>query len=175
MNILLDIVGSLFVRGSMIAVMLTLTTTMNDALYRASQHANTKEHIRVVGDIIYDDVSQAGYNHTGQVFSYAYSSDFMFYGDVDDSGTSESVRYYTVADQVTGKLKLYRLQSGQAALELGKNFTSVAFQYYTSKNKITTDPLKIKSVRVNLVESVEGVTEGFTTATKEFKIYPSNL
>jgi len=28
---------------------------------------------------------------------------------------------------------------------------------------------------MTFTEDVEGVTEGFTTATKDFKIYPSNL
>ncbi|MBM4162773.1 MAG: hypothetical protein FJ217_16975 [Ignavibacteria bacterium] len=176
MNIFLDLIGSVFVRGSMVAVMLTLTVTMNDALYQRTQHANTKEHVRVIADVAYQDLTQAGYNHTGDhVFCYLYAQDVRFHGDVDDNGTSDRVRYYAVLHGATGYWTLYREVQYQATITLAKKLKSVQFQYYDSKGKITADPLKVAAVRMTFTEDVEGVTEGFTTATKDFKIYPSNL
>jgi len=175
MNIFLDLIGSVFIRGSMITVMLTLTVTMNDALYQRTQHANTKEHVRVASDIVRTDLTQAGYNVTGHVFCYGYPQDVRFHGDINNSGSPEIVRYYGVLDGGSGYWSLYRVVDYGTPLLIGKKFKSIQFQYYNAKGQITSDANQIKAVRVTLVEDVEGATEGFTTATKDFKIYPSNL
>jgi hypothetical protein len=176
MSIFLDLIQSLFVRGSMVIVMLTLTVNLNDALYQRTKYANTKAHVGIVSDMMYDDLTQAGYNHTGpHIFCFAYAQDFRFHGDIDNNGTSETVRYYVAFNSGTGCWSLYRSVNSGTALEVGKRFASISFQYYDSKNKITADPSLINGVRINLVENVEGATAGFTTATRDFKIYPSNL
>jgi hypothetical protein len=160
----------------MVIVMLTLTVNLNDALYQRTKYANTKAHVGIVADMIYNDLTQAGYNHTGpHIFCFANAQDFQFHGDIDNNGTSETVRYYASFNSGTGYWRLYRSVNSGTALEVGKTFASITFQYYDSKNKITADPSLIDGVRINLVENVEGATAGFTTATKDFKIYPSNL
>jgi hypothetical protein len=159
----------------MVIVMLTLTVNLNDALYQRTKYANTKAHVGIVADMMYDDLTQAGYHATAPVFTILSSNDIEFKGDIDNNGTSETVRYYAAFNSGTGRWSLYRSVNSGTALEVGKTFASISFQYYDSKNKITADPSLIDGVRINLVENVEGATAGFTTATKDFKIYPSNL
>lgn len=157
----------------MIIVMLTLTVNMNDALYVRTNHANTKAHVQIVAEMLYNDLTQAGYNATTPIFTIISSNDIEFKGDIDNNGTAETIRYYNVPNG--SNYKLYRRVDGGTALEVGKNFSSITFQYYKLKGKITSNPDSVKAVRANIVMSVEGATEGFTTATKDFKIYPSNL
>jgi hypothetical protein len=176
MSIFLDLIQSLFIRGSMVAVALTLTVTMNNALYQKSQLNFAKGQVETVGDAIYGDLVQANYNNShGDVFSNAYDQDIQFYGDIDNNGVTDQVRYYGVYDGGTGYWSLYRTLNGGVPLLMGKRFSSLTFQYYDAKGKITADLNRIKAVRVNLVENVEGATEGFTQVVKNFKIYPSNL
>jgi hypothetical protein len=160
----------------MVAVALTLTVTMNNALYQKSQLNFAKGQVETVGDAIYADLVQANYNNShGGVFSNAYDQDIQFYGDIDNNGVTDQVRYYGVYDGGTGYWSLYRTLNGGVPLLMGKRFSSLTFQYYDAKGKITADLNRIKAVRVNLVENVEGATEGFTQVVKNFKIYPSNL
>jgi len=176
MSIFIDLIQSLFIRGSMIAVMMTLTVSMNDALYQKMNQANTKAHVGIVGDMLYTDLTQAGYNAPTPAFLTASESDIKFQGDLDNDSTSETIRYYTALDANTGLYKLYRTVNGGTPLPVGKKFNSVTFQYYNVKGKITSTLSEIAAVRVNVVEGIEGTTTGgFTTASMNFKIYPSNL
>ena len=160
----------------MVAVALTLTVTMNNALYQKSQLNFAKGQVEVVGDAMYADLLQANYNNSvAHVFCYAYARDFRFHGDINNDGVTERVRYYGVYDATTGYWSLYRELEGGVPLLMGKRFSSITFQYYDAKGKITADPSLIKAVRVNLVQGVEGATEGFTQVVQNFKIYPSNL
>jgi hypothetical protein len=160
----------------MVAVALTLTVTMNNAVFQKAQLNFAKGQVETVGDAMYADLIQANYNNTaGHVFCYAYAQDFRFHGDIDNDGYTDMVRYYGVYDGGTGYWSLYRTLNSGTPLLMGKRFTSITFQYYDAKGKIVTDPNQIKAVRVNLVENVEGATEGFTQVVKNFKIYPSNL
>jgi hypothetical protein len=176
MSIFLDLIQSLLIRGSMVAVALTLTVTMNNALYQKSQLNFAKGQVETVGDAIHDDLVQANYNNTaGHVFCFAYAQDFRFHGDIDNDGVTDKVRYYGVYDGGTGYWSLYRTLNDGVPLLMGKSFSSITFQYYDAKGKITATADSIKAVRVNLVENVVGATEGFTQVVKNFKIYPSNL
>ena len=157
----------------MVIVMLTLTVNMNDALYQRTKYANTKAHVGIVADMMYDDLTQAGYHATAPVFTILSSNEIEFKGDIDNNGSVETVRYYTVPNG--SNYKLYRRVDGGTALEVGQKFTSITLQYYNLKGRITSNPDSVKAVRANIIMSVEGATGGFTTATKDFKIYPSNL
>lgn len=176
MSIFLDLIQSLFIRGSMVAVALTLTVMMNNALYQKSQLNGAKGQVTVVGEAIYNDVLLAGYNvDRGHVFSHAYAQDFQFKGDIDTNGVTDQVRYYGVYNGGTGYWSLYRALNSGAPLLMGKRFSSITFQYYDADGKITANPDMIRAVRVNLVKNVEGATEGFMQVVKNFKIYPSNV
>lgn len=175
MSIFLDLIQSLFIRGSMVAVALTLTVTMNNALYQKSQLNFAKGEVETVGDMMNTDLTQAGYNAPTPAFTIAGASDIQFQGDLDNNGAPETVRYYSVWDASTNYYKLYRTVDGGTPLLVGKRFNSITLQYYDAKGKITAVDSTIAAVRVNLVESIEGATEGFTQVVKNFKIYPSNL
>lgn len=165
----------------MITVMLGISVTMNDALYKTTQQSNTNAALAATAEVIYKDLNLAGYNLNGY-FSFPFGttalSDLQFYGDLNNGGIPETIRYYTSYDGTTGLYSLYRCvdrENGGTPLSLGKNFKSVRFQYYTDKGVLTTDYRKAASVRIRLEQQIPGATSGYTTALNDFKVYPANL
>lgn len=157
----------------MIGVMLGMTLTMNNALYESSQRANTVSNVASTSDIIGQDATMA------LTFSSLNANSLSFSGDLDGDGLNETVLYTTTQDPTTKLYKLYRTvsnQNGGQPLLVGTSLISVTFKYYDVNRYITAVPANVTAVRVILVASVPGVsTQGFTTATNDFKVYPVNL
>ena len=181
MTIFIDLAGSWIVRASMITVMLGLSVTMNDALYKTTQQANTSAALASVAEIMYTDVNLAGYN-TYHVYSYAFeaiSSTYMrFHGDLNNGGYPETIRYKATLDVATGLYKLERRvdnEAGDTYFTIGDGFKSVTFQYYDYQGVLTSNYWEVVSVRIKLEKPIAGVTEGFTIATNDFRVYPSNI
>ena len=183
MTIFIDIAGSWIVRASMITMMLGISVTMNDALYKTTQKANTDKTLAKVANTILTDLNMAGNNVTSptNVFQPGYVSptDMKFYGDLDNSGLYETIRYQATYNSTTKLYSLYRSvnrENSGIPLLLGKNFTSVKFTYFNYLGVPTTNYLEVMSVRVTLVTTIPGATAGgFTTAMNDFLVYPANL
>ncbi|MBF8296621.1 MAG: hypothetical protein HW389_3166 [Bacteroidetes bacterium] len=178
MTIFIDLAGSWIVRASMITVMLGLSVKMNDALYKTTQQVNANAALASNADVIYTDMNMAGYNSSSPFFATALSTDVQFYGDLNNGGIPETIRYYTSFNASTGLYKLYRTVNNENQgnpLLLGDNFKSVIFQYYDYRGILTTDRFSVMSIRIKLVAQIPGATEGFTTVTNDFTVYPANL
>jgi hypothetical protein len=180
MTIFLDLVGSWIVRASMITVMLGLSVTMNDALYKTAQRANTNAAMASTADVIYTDLNMAGYNVAwyDDAFLITNPTDLEFQGDLNNGGTPEDIHYKAEYNATTKYYELYRTvnneNSGQR-LYLGKKFKSVEFQYYDYLGVRTIYPWEVTSVRIKLSQDIPGATSGFTTAINDFKVFPANL
>jgi hypothetical protein len=191
MTIFLDLLGSWVIRASLITVMLTLTVNMNNALYQSNQQATAKRLIVAVDSIIYSDLNMAGYTPYGwtppsSAFDLTTNdSTLYFYGDLNNGGIPETVRYWVSFDNSTGLRKLYRYvnnENGGKDLLLGKNFTKVTFLYYDASGAPTSTPAKIASVRVQLAAAVtNNVSATYSNLTKsstvstDFQVHPANL
>jgi hypothetical protein len=181
MTIFIDLAGSWIVRMSMITVMLGVSVTMNDALYTTTQRSNTNAEIASTSDIIYSDLNLAGFR-SSPTYSYPFGSispTFMrFYGDLNNGGYPETIRYNVTLDAATGKYNLYRrvnIEASDTYLLIGKGYSSITFQYYKSNGALTTNYWEVASVRIKLVKPIPGATSGFTTAISDFKVFPANL
>ena len=162
----------------MITMMLGISVTMNDTLYKTTQQANANAALAVASEAIYTDLNLAGYNVSGYAFAWSNSGDMQFYGDLNNGGLAETIRYYSSYDASTGLYKLYRYvnnENGGVAALLGKNFKSVTFQYYNYLGVLTTNYWEVASVRIKLVAAIPGATTGFTTVLNDFLVYPANL
>lgn len=152
----------------MIAVMLGLTITLNDALYQSTQAANNNGSIAVLDSIIYADVNDAGYNVADPktTFQTADSTDLKFYGDINGGGIPETIEY-SMTTQPDLSYNFYRtvnnVNNGNALFLA--NVRSLVFHYYDLQGNLTADKTKIRQVRVTVVSS----------ASSDFKIYPPNL
>jgi hypothetical protein len=170
MTVFIDLIGSWFVRASMIAVMLGLTVTLNDALYQSTQQVSAKGYIATIDSILYADINDAGYNVDNaatSTFQTVDSTSIQFLGDINGGGVPETVRY-TVTQQSDGTFNLYRYVNNVnngADLMMG-NLASIRFSYYDSHGLLTTDKTKVRQVEVSVVAN---------GASSDFKIYPANL
>jgi len=190
MSIILDLIGSWVVRAAMIAIMLTLTINLNDALYQNNSVINDRGQIQIVDSVFYADINMAGYNTPSWAsasFKIASTSSVYFYADINNNSLPDSVRYDVVYNSSTRKYKLYRTVNNGSALTLGMAVDSVSFAYYTSgydgRDSLMLAPslLKsIKSVAVTLIVN-ETVTNNKTGQSTQipiksfFKITPPNL
>jgi len=170
MTIFLDLAGSLVVRASMVAVMLGLTVTMNNALYETTQQTNATATLSIVGDVVYNDLTLAD----SASFTYADATRMDFKSDSCMTPIS-----YTVGNAATpGQLCLFRQASSQTVC-MSENLQSIQFEYFdVNGSKLQTpvaDPTKIDAIRVKLLAKIDGVSQGISTALNDFKVFPPNL
>jgi len=182
MSLFIDLAGSWIVRASMIAVMLGLTVSMNNALYQSAQQANADTYVTVVDSILYADINDAGYNVSDPTttFETASSSNLQFLADINGGGVPETIHYYT-GQQISGTDTTYILYRTVNNVNNGNPLTvatglkSVTFSYYDNKGVSTSILSSIRQVRVTVVGVLTDVIDGSSTVTGDFKIYPANL
>lgn len=176
---ILDIVGSMAIRGAIVLVMINLVLTLNTALYDRTAQANTRQNLGATADIMYQDIKYAGYRlPANNTFSTSKTNDLKFSGDFNDNGTvasDEEVRYYGVFDATNGVWKLYRVYGTSSPLMVADNLQSFLFTYYDNKGRSTNDKDKVESLEVTLVGKVSGISTTDTTTTTVFKVFPMNL
>jgi len=174
MTVFLDLIGSWFVRVSMIAIMLGLTISLNDALYQSTSRANNLGQTAVIDSIIYADLNDAGYNVSpiSSTFQIAQSTSVQFLADINGGGIPETVRY-TLTKQSDSTYNVYRnvnnVNNG-ADLLVG-NVTSLGFNYYDSRDSLlnpVSDLTLVKRVVVTLVGKE-------LNDTSQYRIVPPNL
>lgn len=185
MNIFIDIIGSWFVRASMIVVALTLVVNMNDALYKRATKANARSNHAVVDSVLYADLSAACYNvdsvftRADSTFRNATASAMEFWADTSSRVTAPSyrVRYYTSYNASTERYSLYRQVNSDPALLLGSKFIWATFKYYAANgDSVVGLPYRnIRRVRVQLGSVAEGLGTPDSTISSDFTVYPSRL
>ncbi len=183
MNIFIDIIGSWFVRASMIVVALTLVVNMNNALYERATKANARALHAVVDSVIYADLSSACYDidsslwRSDKTFVEAKPTEMKFWVDTSSSTSSYTVKYYCDYPNSAGRYSLYRRVNNLPALLLGKKFTQVGFKYYTAAgDSIVGSPYSnIRRVRVFLGSVAENLGAPDSTISSDFTVFPSRL
>lgn len=180
MTIFIDLAGSWIVRMSMITVMLGISVTMNDALYKTAQRSNTNAALASTAEVIYTDLNMAGHNVPWYEYTFQTTKtrELYFMGDLNNGGTAEYIYYKADSNTTTHLFELYRTvnnENGGARLYLGKNFKSVKFEYYDYDGFQTTYYWDVASVRIKLEQEIPGASSGFTTALNDFKVFPANL
>lgn len=171
MTIFLDLAGSFVVRASMVTVMLGLTVTMNNALFETTQQTNAVATMATVGEIIYTDLNQT----VASGFSISNPAMMVFQADTSTGGGHvATITYCAVLDGTTGLYELIRTV-GSNSVCISKNLVSVNFQYLDAHGDATWTPGNVDAIIVKLVAQVSGVTQGFSTAVNDFKVFPPNL
>jgi len=183
MTVFIDLMGSWVVRASLIAVMLGLTVTLNDALYQSTLRANNLGQTAVVDSIIYADLNDAGYNVSpvSSTFQVAQATSVQFLADINGGGIPETVRY-TMTQQSDSTYNVYRnvnnVNNG-VDLPVG-NVRSLSFSYYDARDSLLLNPAlgltKIKSLEVTQVNRLGYDNTGKEVLdTTKYKIVPPNL
>ena len=180
MSIMLDIIGSMIIRGSIVLMTLYLSISLQNALYKKTMVAVVKQKTVVPAQVLTDDIRLAGYGPTGttKIFATATSQDMMFTADIDDDGATETVRYYLSAAYTgsTHKSLLREVSSisGGAAYELARDVDSLYFTYYNVNGTSVSgvNVAGIKSVKVSLVmASAAKLADEITAAPRASGLY----
>ncbi len=190
MSIILDIIGSWVVRATMIAIMLTLSVNLNNALFQNATVISDRDLVSIVDSVFYADINAAGYNAPSwgsADFKWATTSSVYFWADVNNNGSADSIRYDVVYNSNTKKYRLYRTLNNGTGLAVGNPIDSLSFSYYANgydgKDSLMLTPTQLKSIRAvgitlvvldTITDSKTGVKTPMPIKSF-FKVTPPNL
>ncbi|MGH2569432.1 MAG: hypothetical protein ACRDGA_13925 [Bacteroidota bacterium] len=177
MNIILDIVGSLAIRGAIVLVVLQLNVSLHQTLYLKTATANVRGNLATMVSIIEADVRQAGYGVTGTTFLTIDSDDVEFLADLNNDGTVDTLRYYLNGTSV------YRTVTGSATpVCIGVGLTQFKFEYIDVTGIATASPETVRSVKflaaMETNYEIKQTSDGESyrpSATVEHQFFPQNL
>lgn len=177
MHILLDIAGSLAIRGAIVLVILRLNVSLQQTLTLKTATANVRAKIATLVSIIETDIRQAGYNVIGTAFVKADSSEVIFLADFKNNGIVDTVRYYLSNGSV------YREESSMARTTcIGIGLTQFRFDYYdiTGLPAPTLEDIRSVKLIVAMEENYElkQISDGQSyrpSAKSEHHFFPPNL
>ncbi len=170
MSAILDIVGSLAIRGAIVLVILKLNLSLHETLYTKSATASVKQNLATMVSVIDTDIRQVGYNVLITPFLKATAQDIEFLTDLGNDGTVDDVHYYLQNGIV------YRVVNGGNPLEIGRGITTFNFQYFSPTNLLTTDLSVIRSIKLSVTMEADFLIDGVRpTALYEFQFWPQNL
>ncbi|MGB2869701.1 MAG: hypothetical protein WBD36_14690 [Bacteroidota bacterium] len=187
MGVVLDILGSILVRGMIIAIVIGLTLTLRDELYKRTSDANILQTLTTVGSVIEKDMTQAGYHVASDTaFLKADSTDCKFLGDIPDAnglvdGIVDTVEYAVSTDpsetDPSSKTRiLARTVNGSTPYTFFKGPINVKFTYYDSLGVVTTHITSVASISILLSQwNTFLLSDTTAIVRRELWVFPSNL
>jgi hypothetical protein len=194
MSVIIDILGSTFVGGILLLLILKLNLFMSNASYASDNELKMQQNAKTLAEILNYDFRKVGYKHTGLSIITAEKKRFKFVGDLQKPGESgygviDTVEYfvkdstYSPGTTNPNDIILVRVVNGTDSItgpSLG--LVKLNFSYLDSLSSPTNILSKIKYIKTELwVEPVENV-KNFVTGKQdsvftywEFTIYPRNI
>lgn len=194
MNVIIDILGSSFIGGFIILLILKMNLYSQNASLNSDTELKMQQNAKTLADILDYDLRKVGYNYDSTAFIIADSNKMKFYADMNEPGTAgygtvDVVEYFlsdpskSSATTNPNDVVLTRVLNGTDTLNgpsLG--LVKLKFSYYNHQltETITTD--SIKYVKAEFwVESLEPIEINFGTQTGypftywEMTINPRNI
>lgn len=180
MGIIFDIIGSSIVRAAIVATILNLMVSLNEALFKKTDQAFLNEVIIAPSQTITNDLKLAGYS-ASKIFTIARREEMAFFADVDNNNIADLVRYY-VSNGI-----LYRSLNSERPFELARdvtNFTIVYFNVSGGQISYGLNRTNVKSIYVQLtIQSTQRYPSLFSgssdsvyqSTTWNSHIFPLNL
>jgi hypothetical protein len=194
MNILIDIIGSTFIGGMIMLLILKLNLYSQNVSYSSDNELKMQQNAKTLAEILDYDLRKVGYNYDSTAIITADSNRIKFYADMDEPGstgygTMDIVEYFLgdpskVSSTINPKdIVLTRVLNGTDTLSgpsLG--LVKLVFSYF-DKGFVTTNITdSIKFIKTELwVESLEPTEVNFGTQTGypftywEMTINPRNI
>jgi hypothetical protein len=194
MSTIIDIMGSSFIAGILLLLILKLNIFMSNASYASDNELKMQQNAKTFAEILNHDFRKVGYKHDGLSIITAKKDQFKFVGDLQRPGESgygiiDTVEYFIQDSSYSpGTLNqhdiiLVRVVNNKDSItgsSLG--LVKLNFTYLDSLSIPTNILSKIKYIKTELwVEPTEPVNN-FITGKKdsvftywEFTIYPRNI
>lgn len=182
MSIILDILGSLAVRATIVVVILNVNVSLHTLLYRRTAQSIVKQNVSTASETIREHVNLAGLNAMSTPFLVANPSEVKFLGDVDGNGVADTVHYYLgPTSELSGTTnptdrKIYRILGSGQPYDFASGVSQMNFEYFDINGLPTTDPNLIKSVSVELVmESGYPFDGAYPSSYWQSHLFPPNI
>ncbi len=102
MSALLDILGSTFIGGMILLLIIKLNLYSTSVSYNSDNELKLQQNAKTIAEILNHDLRKIGYNHTGTAILVADSTRLKYYADINAPGTTGhgtvDVVEYTVLD-----------------------------------------------------------------------------
>ena len=186
-----DYIGSLIIGGLITVIVFSLNATITRTAFQRNTEQISQDYATNMMEIIENDIYQIGYRISSTThILVAESLKFSFLGDIDNSGTADSLTY-TVGDSTelsrTSNVHdrpLYRKVNNNARQNIILGLTKFKFTYidtggYTkSYSSLTTQANRylIRSIGISLtVEPSDPIDTLFVPVSTSRRIQPKNL
>lgn len=187
---LIDILGSSFIGGLLLLLLLKLNLFANSSGVTSDNELKLLQNAKTLAEIINYDFRKIGYEYDSTAIAIADSNHIKFYADIDRNNTVDTLEYYTSDTTVaTGTenprdIILYRKYNGVAMGGPTLGLTKIKLSYLNEFNVITNVLANIKYIKVELwVEStIPEMESNFVNPNHpylftywEMKINPRNI
>ncbi|MEI7812450.1 MAG: hypothetical protein WCJ01_08490 [Ignavibacteria bacterium] len=183
MNVIIDIIGSTFIGGVVLLLILQLNSSLSDSLSSRTIGYTAQSNISAMARVMEKDFKKIGLGVSDSIkISTADSSKITFIYDKDNNGTIDSMSYYTSSTSVLSGTSnpndrlLYRVVNNDAALTSNLGVTKFNVYYFDSLGQVTNHRSKIRFFKVKLtVESTFANNNAYGGAYWEKIFKPKNL
>ena len=194
MNVLIDLIGSTFIGGLLMLLILKLNLYSQNASYSSDSELKMQQNAKTLAQILDYDLRKVGYNFDCTAIVVADSNRIKFYADMNEPGTFgygtiDVVEYFLSSPANAGAttnpkdIVLTRVLNGNDTLSgpsLG--LVRLEFSYFDQKLAVSNNPDSIKFIKTEFwVESLEPIEINFGTQTGypftywEMTINPRNI
>lgn len=175
MSALLDILGSTFIGGMILLLIIKLNLYITSVSYTSDSELKLQQNAKTIAEILNYDLRKIGYNHTGTSILVADSNRIKFYADIDAPGTAghgvvDVVEYFvlnsTYASGTSNTrdvvvVKVVNNTDSIAGPSLG--LIKLRFSYFNGAGVKTTIKDSIKYIKSEIwVEPTEKINNFFT-------------
>ncbi|MCW8817587.1 MAG: hypothetical protein OQK52_06930 [Ignavibacteriaceae bacterium] len=194
MSTIIDIMGSTFIAGLLLLLILKLNLFMSNASYASDNELKMQQNAKTYAEILNYDFRKIGYKHDGVSIITAKNDQFKFVGDLQRPGESgygiiDTVEYfirdssYSLGTLNQNDIILVRVVNSKDSISGSSlGLVKLNFSYLDSLSIPTNILSKIKYIKTELwVEPTEPVNN-FLTGEKdsvftywEFTINPRNI
>jgi hypothetical protein len=191
MNVLLDLIGSSFIAGMLLFLMIKLNLFSTQAGYSSDNELTMQQNAKTLAEIINYDFRKIGYNYDGTAILVAEEKRIKFVAglsvtDPAGFGTVDTVEYFvedSVGTSNSDEISLIRVLNNNNPIHSPSlGLVKLKFSYEDSTGTLTTDLAKIKYIHTELWVKPVNRANNFVTGNKdsvftywEFKIYPRNI
>ena len=188
MGAILDIIGSLVIRGVILTLIISLIITLRDAEYERTSVASTGQNLSVAARVMERDLKYAGYNVDTTIvnlFLIADSQHVKFLGDLDDNyvpatGAGMDTIDFSIGADPSGEPNskvIARKVNSALPWYIAKGPVSMKIMYYDSLGAPTSTLANILSVSVLLsMKNNYPINDTlYATINREILVFPSNL
>jgi len=180
-NVILDIIGSIFIAGILMLSIFRLQNSSTEDLYRGTGNLTAQTNLATVVQILETDFKRIGYCADWtqmpvptEAILYADSSSIRYLTDVDQNGIIDTMHYYFDSSTDISTTPnprdryLYRVTNNEAPVAVNLGLTQFKMEFHnalgTKLNFPIADPREIFAMQIDItVEDVAAYDEKYQT------------